>query len=179
MRTAAGGAALPRRGDAAAARHEQFMQRALEQARIGQARGEPPFGVVIVDAAGVVVAADHDRVREHRDMSAHAEVLAVRAACRARGADLHGGTLYTTCEPCPMCYGAAWLARIGTIVYGTSMAAVAAVAGQAQRELRIDVGTMNAMSPEPLLLVGGIAAGACLSLFETGAVGAPPAPALP
>jgi tRNA(Arg) A34 adenosine deaminase TadA len=162
----------PRSGRGALPPYEELLRLALEQARIGQARGEPPFGVVIVDADGRVIAADHDRVRELGDMGAHAEVLALRAACRVRGPDLSSCTLFTTCEPCPMCYGAAWLARIGTLAYGTTMAAVAERVGPAQRELRIDVETMNAMSPEPLRLVGGIGAAACLALFAGGAGGA-------
>ncbi len=153
--------------------YADLLRLALAQARLGRARGEPPFGVVIVDALGKVIAADHDRVHESGDMGAHAEVLALRQACRVLGPDLSSCTLFTTCEPCPMCYGAAWLARIGTLVYGTTMAAVAQLAGPAQRELRIDVETMNAMSPEPLRLVGGIGAAACLSLFSGDRSGAP------
>jgi tRNA(Arg) A34 adenosine deaminase TadA len=157
--------------------HAAGMRAALAQALAGTARGEPPFGVVIVDAAGRLLAANHDRVRERGDMSAHAEVLTVQQACAAHGPALAGCTLYTTCEPCPMCYTAAWLARITTIVYGTTMARVHEHVGGQQRELRIAVETLNAMNPEPLLLIGGIAADECLALFVAGANAAPSPPA--
>lgn len=145
--------------------HAAGMALAIEEARRGAARGEPPFGVVIIDGTGAVVAANHDRVREAGDMSAHAEVLTVRDACAVRGPDLSGCTLYTTCEPCPMCYTAAWLAGISTIVYGTTMACVHERVGGQQRELRVPVTTMNALNAEPLELVAGIAARECLELF--------------
>jgi tRNA(Arg) A34 adenosine deaminase TadA len=155
--------AVAMRGDAATHRH--FMGLAIDQARMAMANGEPPFGVVIVDAAGKVVAANYDRVHSLGDLSAHAEVLTVRDACRLRGPDLSGCILYTTCEPCPMCYTTAWLARIDAIVYGTSMAAVHARVGDAQREMRVPVEVINDMGPEPIGLLGGVEAEACLALF--------------
>ena len=146
--------------------YENGMRLALEQAGRAQAAGEPPFGVVILDAGGALIAAEYDRVRSSGDMSAHAEVLAVRAACAVYGPDLSGCVLYTTCEPCPMCYTAAWLARIGTIVYGTTMADVHALMGAAQRELQIPAATVNVLNAEPLTLIGGVAAERCLGLFQ-------------
>jgi tRNA(Arg) A34 adenosine deaminase TadA len=160
--------------DATEPRHRRWMRLALEQAVSARARGEPPFGAVVVDGQDNVVATDHDRVNEHADMSAHAEVLAVRAACVTLGPDLRGCTLYTTCEPCPMCYGTAWLARVDAIVFGTTMARVAELTGAAQRELRIPVETMNSLSGEPLELLGGVLADECLRLF---ALADPHAPA--
>jgi hypothetical protein len=64
-----------------------------------------------------------------------------------------------------MCYTAAWLAGISTLVYGTRMAQVHERMGGQQRELRIPVETLNALNPEPLRLVGGVAAAECLALF--------------
>jgi tRNA(Arg) A34 adenosine deaminase TadA len=146
-------------------RHRAGMAAALAQARRAQARGEPPFGVVIVAADGTLLAATHDRVRELGDMSAHGEVLAVREACAQGAGRLAASTLYTTCEPCPMCYTAAWLAGIGELVFGTTMAQVHARVGAQQRELRIPAASLNALNPEPLHLVGGVAADECLALF--------------
>ena len=152
-------------GTVADERHAAGMQAALAQARNGAARGEPPFGAAIVDAGGRLLAANHDRVHEYGDMSAHAEVLAVRDACAAHGPVLAGCTLYATCEPCPMCYTAAWLAGVAAIVFGTRMAQVHARVGGQQRELRVPIETLNGLNPEPLQLQGGLAADECLALF--------------
>lgn len=147
--------------------HERGMRHAIAQAHAALATGEPPFGVVIMDADQQVVAATHDEVNRRGDMSAHAETLAVRAASRARGPSLAGCTLYTTCEPCPMCFTAAWLAGIDGIVYATTMDAVHGILGDAQREVRVPVTAMNALSRQPVTLVEGILREPCLELFRS------------
>lgn len=147
--------------------HERGMRLALAQAEIALATGEPPFGVVILDAEQNVVAATHDEVNRLGDMSAHAEVLAVRAASQSRGPSLTGFTLYTTCEPCPMCFTAAWLAGISGIVYATTMDEVHGILGDAQRELKIPVTAMNSLSRQPVVLVEGVLRAPCLALFHT------------
>ena len=100
---------------------EAWMRRALELAAAGGARGEVPVGAVVVDPGGRVAAESHNRTRELSDPTAHAEVLALRAAA-ARLGDwrLEGHTLYATLEPCAMCAGAVVLARVRTLVYGAS-----------------------------------------------------------
>jgi tRNA(Arg) A34 adenosine deaminase TadA len=137
----------------------------MDEARAGLAEGEPPFGAVIVDAAGREVARAHDRVNGLRDMSRHSEIEAVRAACVLRGPDLSGCTLYATTEPCAMCFTAAWLARVSRIVYGCTMAEVAAVV-PSQREVTVPVTVMNAATVEPLALEGGVLAADCLEMFR-------------
>ncbi|HJR86723.1 MAG TPA: tRNA adenosine(34) deaminase TadA [Acidimicrobiia bacterium] len=99
---------------------ERRMGHALEQARQAADEGEVPIGAVLVDAEGKVLAADHNRREQLSDATAHAEMLVIAAAGRARGDwRLPDTTLYVTLEPCPMCAGAAVNARIGTIVYAT------------------------------------------------------------
>jgi tRNA(Arg) A34 adenosine deaminase TadA len=142
-----------------------WMRAAMDEARAGLAKGEPPFGAVIVDAAGREVARAHDRVNGLRDMSRHSEIEAVRAACALRGPDLSGCTLYATTEPCAMCFTAAWLARVSRIVYGCTMAEVAAVV-PSQREVTVPVTVMNAATVEPLALEGGVLAADCLEMFR-------------
>jgi tRNA(Arg) A34 adenosine deaminase TadA len=142
-----------------------WMRAAMDEARAGLAEGEPPFGAVIVDAAGREVARAHDRVNGLRDMSRHSEIEAVRAACVLRGPDLSGCTLYATTEPCAMCFTAAWLARVSRIVYGCTMAEVAAVV-PSQREVTVPVTVMNAATVEPLALEGGVLAADCLEMFR-------------
>jgi tRNA(Arg) A34 adenosine deaminase TadA len=94
------------------------MGEALAQAAAAAARGEVPVGAVVVRNRAVVAAAGN-RTRELRDPTAHAEVLAVRAACAALAAErLNGCDLYVTLEPCPMCAAAISFARLRRLYYG-------------------------------------------------------------
>ncbi len=100
--------------------HEQWMQFALDEARLAAQRGDVPVGAVLV-AGGEVIAADHNRRQELSDPTAHAEILVISQAARQRGDwRLHGSTLYVTLEPCAMCAGAAVLARLDAVVYGAA-----------------------------------------------------------
>lgn len=97
------------------------MARALHEARAAAARGEVPIGAVIADSAGTIIAAAGNRTLELKDPTAHAELLAIRAACTALGSErLVGCTLHVTLEPCAMCAAAIAAARIATLVYGAS-----------------------------------------------------------
>jgi tRNA(Arg) A34 adenosine deaminase TadA len=143
------------------------MDKALHEARAAVAAGEPPFGAVIVDREGKVVSATRDRIREFNDLTRHAEIEAVRQACAAAGPDLSGFTLYTTCEPCPMCFTAAWLARVSRIVWGSTMSEVAAVMGPLQRELSVPAEKMNELGGNQVAVLGGVRADECLALFKS------------
>ncbi len=95
------------------------MAIALEQARLAAGRGEVPVGAVILSPEGRVVARAGNRTRELGDPSAHAEMLAIRAACASTGlARLVDHDLYVTLEPCAMCAGAIAHARIRRLYYG-------------------------------------------------------------
>lgn len=97
------------------------MALALAEARAAALRGEVPVGAVITTAAGDVLAAAGNRTREHHDPTAHAEILAIRAACAALGSErLVGCTLTVTLEPCAMCAAAIAAARLERLVYGAS-----------------------------------------------------------
>jgi tRNA(Arg) A34 adenosine deaminase TadA len=94
------------------------MARALREARAAGARGEVPVGAVVT-RAGVVMAAAGNRCVEDRDPTAHAEILAIRAACAALGSErLVGCDLHVTLEPCAMCAGAISFARIRRLYWG-------------------------------------------------------------
>lgn len=98
-----------------------YMDIALEEARAAAARGEVPVGAVIVAPDGSVAARAGNRTRELADPTAHAEILALRAACAAAGSErLPGHDLYVTLEPCPMCASALSQARIARIYYGAA-----------------------------------------------------------
>ena len=94
-----------------------FMQLAMDQARAAEAIGEVPVGAVIV-LNGEVIGAGHNRVITDHDPTAHAEVVALRAAAKAVGNyRLTGATLYVTLEPCAMCSGALVHARVARVVF--------------------------------------------------------------
>lgn len=97
------------------------MALALAEARAAAARGEVPVGAVIVASDGRIVAREGNRTRQLTDPTAHAELLAIRAACAAAGSErLAGHDLYVTLEPCAMCAAAIAAARIGRLYYGAA-----------------------------------------------------------
>jgi guanine deaminase len=94
------------------------LARAVELAVQNVAAGGGPFGALIVGADGAVVAEGQNRVTRDLDPTAHAEVVAIRRACTAVGSfTLAGATLYTSCEPCPLCLSAALWARVDRVVF--------------------------------------------------------------
>ena len=96
------------------------MREAIRLANESVKRGGGPFGAVIVKD-GEIVAGGSNSVTINNDPTAHAEVSTIREACRKLGTfDLSGCTIYTSCEPCPMCLGAIYWAHIGKIFYGNN-----------------------------------------------------------
>ena len=97
------------------------MDLALDEARAAADRGEVPVGAVVVDAKGAVLARAGNRTLELRDPTAHAELLALRAAAAALGSErLIDCDLYVTLEPCAMCAGAISFARVRRLYFGAS-----------------------------------------------------------
>ena len=97
------------------------MAAALAEARAAAARGEVPVGAAVVAPGGVVIAAAGNRTREQADVTAHAELLAIRAASAALGSErLTGCSLFVTLEPCAMCAGAIAAARLDRLVFGAA-----------------------------------------------------------
>lgn len=99
---------------------DRFMNIAKENARIGIEKGEGgPFGAVIVDENGNIIAHGNNKVLKNNDPTAHAEIVAIREACkRLQTYDLSNCTLYTSAEPCPMCLSAIVWANIKHVYYG-------------------------------------------------------------
>ena len=141
----------------------EFMQSAIDAAREGIAAGQSPFGASIIRGGELVVAA-HNRVWLQSDPSAHGEVQAIRQACdKLQTIDLSACEIYTTCEPCPMCFAAIHWAKIPKIIYGTSIA-------DSQRagfcELTISNEQMKSLGNSNVEIVAGFMRGPCLALFD-------------
>ncbi len=102
-------------------RHRRYMLEALELAKSGMECGAGgPFGCIIVKE-GVVIGRGYNRVLETNDPTAHAEIVAIRQACAGLKAfQLEGCTVYSTCEPCPMCLGAIYWARPALLCYSAN-----------------------------------------------------------
>lgn len=100
--------------------HSTFMLRAIELSRTNIDNNGGPFGAVIVKD-GKILAEGTNRVTASNDPTAHAEIIAIRAACAALNTfNLTGCTIYTSCEPCPMCLAAIYWARIDKIFYANT-----------------------------------------------------------
>lgn len=97
---------------------EKFMQMAIACALEGIEKGQSPFGAVIVKGRNVI-ACEHNHVWENTDITAHGEIQAIRIACKKiNSIDLSGCIIYSTCEPCPMCFTAIHWAKIDKIICG-------------------------------------------------------------
>ena len=98
-----------------------FMKLALDEARQAFNENEVPIGAVIIDDSGILVCGEHNRIEQLKDATAHAEILALRAASRKLNRRrLSSCTLYSTVEPCAMCAGALVLCRVRRLVYGAT-----------------------------------------------------------
>jgi guanine deaminase len=141
-----------------------FMIRAIREARKNLVRPDGgPFGACIIKDGRVVAAARNTVLRN--DATCHAEVNAIRKASKRLGTfDLTGCEIYSTTEPCPMCFGAIHWARIGTVYYGTGIRD-AARAGF--HELWISNAQMKALGRSRIRLVPGFMRAECLGLFES------------
>ena len=139
------------------------MRLALRKAREGIAAGQTPFGACVV-RGDELVAVEHNVVLATTDITAHAEVTAIRAACRAAGGiDLAGCVIYSTCEPCPMCFSACHWANLDRIVYGASIADAAAAGF---RELSISNTEMKRQGGSRVELVEGFLREEAIELFR-------------
>ncbi|MBW4626106.1 MAG: tRNA adenosine(34) deaminase TadA [Brasilonema octagenarum HA4186-MV1] len=99
--------------------HRQWMSRALDLAQIAGDADEVPVGAVVIDSSGSLIAEGENRKERDNDPTAHAEIIAIRAAAqKLRTWRLNQCTLYVTLEPCPMCAGAIVHARLKLLVYG-------------------------------------------------------------
>jgi guanine deaminase len=140
------------------------MRRALAEARRNLRRpAGGPFGACIVRGDEVVVAARNTVLARH-DPTCHAEVSAIRLAARRLGThELSGCTIYSTTEPCPMCFAAIHWAGIDAVVYGTRIADAARLGF---RELTITNRTLRRLGGGTVRIVGGVLRDECLELLR-------------
>lgn len=139
---------------------EPAMRAALAEAEAALATADVPVGAVVLDAAGTVVAAGRNRREADGDPTAHAEIVALRAAARAAGSwRLDGCTLVVTLEPCTMCAGAVTAARLSRLVYGAADPRAGAVGSvwDVVRDQRLTA------VPE---VIGGVLAGECVNVIR-------------
>jgi len=139
--------------------HERLMRLAIEQARAAERHGDVPIGAVVAREGEPIAAVGNER-ELRRDPTAHAEMLAIRAAAEALGGwRLPDTTLYVTLEPCAMCAGAVVLARVPVVVFGASDPKAGAA------------GSVLDVLGEPALnhraeVIGGMLAAECAALLE-------------
>jgi tRNA(Arg) A34 adenosine deaminase TadA len=142
---------------------EELMRLAIEKTRMGIALGNSPFGCAIA-RKGQVIAVAHNRVLTATDITAHAEVNALREGCRAIGnIFLEGAIVATTCEPCPMCMAALHWARVERVYYGATIAD-AAVAGF--NELTLSAAEVLRLGDSPVRLIDSVLRDECRELFQ-------------
>ncbi|MBF0619454.1 MAG: nucleoside deaminase [Candidatus Omnitrophica bacterium] len=140
------------------------MRLAVQKAREGIQNGQTPFGACIVSSDAKVLACAHNVVWLTTDITAHGEVNTIREACRNAGAiDLSGCTIYSTTEPCPMCFAAIHWAKIKRIVYGASIADAQAAGFN---ELAISNRVMKDEGGSPVEIDGGCLREECRALFQ-------------
>ncbi len=142
---------------------KKHMKLAIEIAKKGVKRGQTPFGCVIVKD-NKVIATGHNEVWKHTDITAHAEIVAIRKACKKlKQIHLTGCELYSTVEPCPMCYSAMHWARIPTIIYGAS---IKDAKQYGFNEMKISNTMLKKLTNSKVKIVKGYMKEDCLKLFK-------------
>lgn len=141
--------------------HEKFVREALIEAK----KGDLPYGAVIVKDNEIVIRA-YNTTQTDNDVSAHGEINALRAFTKQYGYSLNaltGYTLYTTCEPCPMCASACIWAGVSRIVFGAS---IKQLIDLNIKQIDLSCQAVSKQGFQNIEIVGGVLADECLKLFE-------------
>ena len=142
---------------------DELMRLAIDRGRAAIAAGQTPIGCAI-SIGDRVVAANHNRVLATTDITAHAEIVALREACHTTGQiHLEGALVASTCEPCPMCMSALHWARVDTVGYGATIAD-AKTAGF--NELSIPAAEIIRQGGSQVKLVSDVLRDECAALFD-------------
>lgn len=141
----------------------KLMHIAIAEAKKGIARGQSPFGCAI-SRGGELLSATHNSVALDTDITAHAEINALRSACGTCGELLLTGAMVaTTCEPCPMCMSALHWARVDTVFYGAS---IADARDAGFNELNLPAHKLLKLGGSPVKIVQSPLRNACVQLFR-------------
>ncbi|MFH2146036.1 MAG: nucleoside deaminase [Candidatus Omnitrophota bacterium] len=141
----------------------KFMRLTIEKAKEGIGKGQTPFAATIVKG-DTVLSCVHNIVWQTQDITAHAEINAIRTACKKlKSIDLSGCVIYSTCEPCPMCFSACHWARISRVIFGANIAD-AKVAGF--NELLISNLNMHSLAKSAIEVTGNFMRRENLLLFS-------------
>lgn len=142
---------------------ESLMQLAIEKARVGIDAGQSPFGCAIARGDEIIALA-HNTVLATTDITAHAEVNALRRGCKATGkVHLEGCVVATTCEPCPMCMAALHWARVETVYFGASIEDADAAGFN---ELQVPAAEVLKIGGSQVALASGLLSAECRDLFR-------------
>lgn len=142
---------------------DKFIKRAFKLALLGAKKGQSPFGAIIVKD-GKIIAEAHNEVWKDTDITAHAEIVAIRKACKKlKTIDLSGCHIFSSCEPCPMCFSAIHWAKIDVVVYANTI-------GDAMEygfnEMPISNRTLKNYGRLKTLIIGNFYRGEGLKVFE-------------
>ena len=143
---------------------QRLMRMAIDRAHVGIVAGQTPFGCAIA-LGDRIVAAAHNCVWSTVDITAHAEITAIRLACKEVGQiHLTGAIVASTCEPCPMCMSALHWARVAKVYYGATIADAAAVGFN---EAVLAAADLVRLGQSPVQLEAGLLADECRALLAT------------
>jgi len=146
---------------------ESFVRAALEEARRAEDHGNPPFGAVLVAADGTVQGRARNTEAHTGDVTGHAETNLVRTATQEYDPDtLQRSTLYSSTEPCAMCAGAIFWARIGRVVFGLRADRLYEMKGHTGRQLHLSCRDGLAAGTHDVQVVGPVLEEAAASVFE-------------
>ena len=141
------------------------MDRALALAALAAEADDVPVGAVVLDAHGRAVGEGRNLREQTHDPTAHAEIVAIREACRKLGTiDISGCEIYSTCEPCPMCFAACHWARLDRVIFGARIADAAACGFN---ELPISNREMKEKGGSPVEITGDFLRDECVELFRS------------
>ena len=147
--------------------HEHFVRAAIEEARRAKRNGNPPFGAVLVDAEGTLLSRAGNTEGRTGDCTGHAETNLVRQATQQYAPDrLRQTTLYASTEPCAMCAGAVFWARIGRVVFGLRAERHYEMKGEGGRKLRLSCEEVLARGNHEVEVIGPVIEDEAAAVFE-------------
>lgn len=143
---------------------KKFMKIAIQKAqKYSKICKKISYGAVIVKNNKLISSA-HDNAKKSHDPTAHAEINAIRKACKILNTyNLSGCVLYTTCEPCPMCFSASWWAKISKIVYGVN---ISDVMKKGKRQINVKCKFLNKKGNSKIKIKSGFLREECFELFK-------------